>query len=165
MGLATRLGPWLLGTVKNTTGTTVGTITNLGAATVVQSRPTLYTETTAQTRLCILPAGSQIITVQYIITTAYTTTAPTFTMFINGTQASSAIALSTTGGGLVGAQVIPMGGNSAAGATLVANCGPVDATLAFTQSNGGGGTGAGVLLVEYVVRNPNGTYLPAYNEA
>lgn len=165
MGLATRLGPWLLGTVKNTTGTTAGTIANLGATTVTQSRATLYADTTAQTRLCILPAGSQILTVYYIITTAYTTTAPTFTMFINGTQASSAVVLNTTGGGLVGSQVIPMGGNSAAGATLVANCGPVDATLAFTQANGGGGTGAGVLVVEYIVRNPDGTYVSTFNQA
>jgi len=37
MGFATHLGPWLLGTVKNTTGTTAGTIRNMGATTVNQT--------------------------------------------------------------------------------------------------------------------------------
>jgi len=37
MGFATHLGPWLLGTVKNTTGTTAGTIRNMGATTVAQT--------------------------------------------------------------------------------------------------------------------------------
>ena len=37
MAFATRLGPWLLGTVKNTTGTTAGTINNLGATIVAQA--------------------------------------------------------------------------------------------------------------------------------
>ena len=32
MGFATHLGPWLLGTVKNTTGTTVGTLQNTGCS-------------------------------------------------------------------------------------------------------------------------------------
>ena len=37
MGFATHLGPWLLGTVRNTTGTTVGTIENCGATVVSQT--------------------------------------------------------------------------------------------------------------------------------
>ena len=162
MGLASHLGPWLLGTVKDTVGTSVslGQVRNMGATIVTQSKAVAYADTTAQTTLCVVPAGSLITSVQYIITTAYTTTAPTFTMFIGGTQASSAIALSTTGSGLVGAQSIPMGGNSAAGAALVANVGTTDVTVAFTQSNGGGGTGAGVLLIAYIVRNSDGTYAP-----
>ena len=37
MGFATHLGPWLLGTVKNTTGTTAGTVRNMGATIVAQT--------------------------------------------------------------------------------------------------------------------------------
>ena len=36
MGFATHLGPWLLGTVKDTTGTTAGTVRNTGATIVAQ---------------------------------------------------------------------------------------------------------------------------------
>ena len=43
MGFATHLGPWLLGTIKNTTGTTVGTIENLGATVVSQTFKKSYT--------------------------------------------------------------------------------------------------------------------------
>ena len=37
MGIATHLGPWLLGTVKDTSGTTAGTVRNIGATMVTQS--------------------------------------------------------------------------------------------------------------------------------
>ena len=157
MGIATHLGPWLLGTVKETTGTTAGTIRNTGATIVAQTKAVAYADTTAQTVACVVPAGAMITSVQFIATTAYTTTAPTFTMFINGTQASAAITLAA----LVGSSSITMGGNSATGAALVANVGSTDATIAFTQSNGGGGTGAGQLVIAYIVRNSDGTSVPA----
>ena len=156
MGFASHLGPWLLGTNKYTTGTTAATTQNMGATIVSQTKAVAYADTTAQTTAFVLPAGSLITACQFIITTAYTTTAPTFTIFIGGTQASSAVTL----GGLVGAQTIALGGNSAAGAALVANVGSTDATIAFTQSNGAGGTGAGILVMAYIVRGSDGAMYP-----
>jgi hypothetical protein len=135
--MASHLGPWLLGTVKNTTGTTAGTVRNMGAAPVIQTKAVAYGDTTAQTFLAALPAGAYIQNVQYLISTAYTTTNPTFTIYCNGTQ---------IGGGSVIASP--------------ANVGSTDAIISFTQSNGGGGTGAGTLVIAYVVRNPDGTYAP-----
>jgi len=156
MGFASHLGPWLLGTNKYTTGTTAATTQNMGATIVAQTKTVAYADTTAQTTAFVLPAGSLITACQFIITTAYTTTAPTFTIFIGGTQASSAVTL----GALVGANAITLGGNSAAGAALVANVGSTDATVAFTQSNGGGGTGAGTLVIAYIVRGSDGAMYP-----
>jgi hypothetical protein len=43
MGFATHLGPWLLGTIKNTTGTTVGSLENLGATVCSQTFKKDYT--------------------------------------------------------------------------------------------------------------------------
>jgi hypothetical protein len=60
MGFATHLGPWLLGTVKNTTGTTAGTVRNTGCTVVAQSGVTTVADTTATTEFWI-PAGSQIL--------------------------------------------------------------------------------------------------------
>jgi hypothetical protein len=63
MGFATHLGPWLLGTVKNTTGTTVGTIENCGATVVSQTFKKNYTGQAASATtdtICVLPAGAQI---------------------------------------------------------------------------------------------------------
>ena len=156
MGFASHLGPWLLGTNKYTTGTTAATTQNMGATIVSQTKTVAYADTTAQTAAFVLPAGSLITACQFIITTAYTTTAPTFTIFIGGTQASSAVTL----GALVGANAITLGGNSAAGAALVANVGSTDATIAFTQSNGAGGTGAGILVMAYIVRGSDGVMYP-----
>ena len=160
MGFASHLGPWLLGTNKYTTGTTAATTQNMGAAIVSQTKAVAYADTTAQTAAFVLPAGALITACQFIITTAYTTTAPTFTIFIGGVQASSAVTLATTGSGLVGAQAIPLGGNSAAGAALVNNVGSSDVTVAFTQSNGSGGTGAGTLVIAYIVRGSDGAMYP-----
>ena len=80
MGFATHLGPWLLGTVKNTTGTTAGTIRNMGATVVTQTGLTTVNDTTATTEF-VLPAGAQILEFFVDITTAYAgTTGNTITI-------------------------------------------------------------------------------------
>ena len=68
MGFATHLGPWLLGTVKNTTDTTAGTIRNTGASVVVQSNTLSFGDAAAKT-LFTLPAGAQFSNF-YVDTTA-----------------------------------------------------------------------------------------------
>lgn len=153
MGTATRLGPWLLGTVKDTTGTAAGTVNNLGAVSAMQTRVIGYTETTAQTRAFVLPAGSLIESITTLTTVAYTTTAPTLTIFVNGSAISAAVNAGTVGA--TGYTSLAIG---TANPALVANVGSSDAVIAFTQANGGGGTGSMILLIDYIVRNPNGTY-------
>lgn len=155
MGIASRLGPWLLGTVKDTYGTTAGTIRNMGPTHSFQSRAVAYGDTTAQTLLAVLPAGSYIQQVQFLTTTAYTTTAPTFAIFVNGTAISGTVTAGTAGA--TGLANIALG---TANPALVSNVGLNDAIVSFTQVNGGGGTGSGVLNVSYIVRNPDGTYEP-----
>ena len=90
MGLASHLGPWLLGTVKNTTGTIAGEIRNMGATTCAQAFPVAYTDITAGTYAFTLPAGAQILTAQFNTTTAYATTTPTYALFVNGTAINTA---------------------------------------------------------------------------
>jgi len=63
MGFATHLGPWLLGTNRYTTGTTVGTIRNTGVTLVSQTFKKDYTGQAASATtdtICVLPAGAQI---------------------------------------------------------------------------------------------------------
>ena len=158
MGLATHLGPWLLGTVKNTTGTTAGTIRNVGASPVIQSKAVAYTDTTANTLLAVLPAGSYIQNVQYLISTSYTTTNPTMTIYCNGQQIGGGAAITSPAVGATGVAAIPLGANNPG---LVANVGTTDALITFTHANGGGTTGAGTLVIAYVVRNPDGTIAPS----
>ncbi len=155
MAVATHLGPWLLGTVKDTTGTTAGTIRNVGATPNAQFKAVAYADTTAQTLLAVLPAGAAIQNVQYLITTAYTTTNPTLTILVNGTAITAAITVASPAAGATGVASLALGTTRP---DLVANVGTTDAIVSFTQANGGGTTGAGVLSIAYVVRNSDGTY-------
>ena len=96
MGFATHLGPWLLGTVKNTTGITAGTIRNMGATTVTQTGLTTVSDTTATT-LFVLPAGAQITNFFVDITTAYAgTTGNTITIQTAGGSSLAVVGGATT---------------------------------------------------------------------
>jgi hypothetical protein len=92
MAFATHLGPWLLGTVKNTTGTTVGNIANTGATAVTQTKKVVYdgvvytADTT--TTLFTIPAGSQITSIHIDTLVAFTgSTAANLTLGITGSTA------------------------------------------------------------------------------
>jgi predicted membrane protein len=98
MGFATHLGPWLLGTVKNTTGTTVGTIQNTGVTLVSQTKKVNYTgtvaATTSTTTLFTIPAGSQIVSI--FIDTLVAFTGSTAANLVIGTSASTALFWAST---------------------------------------------------------------------
>jgi len=93
MAFATHLGPWLLGTVKNTTGTIAGTIQNTGSTLVTQTKKVVYDGTTvaapATTTLFTLPAGAQIGNI--LIDTLVAFTGSTAANVVIGTSASTAL--------------------------------------------------------------------------
>ena len=157
MGLASHLGPWLLGTVKNTTGSTAGTLRNMGATVVAQSVAVLYTDITAGTYAFTIPAGSQILTASFNTTVAYATTTPTYALLVNGTAINTAANGSVfTNTGIVN---LLLGNNNAAGAVLCSNVGTGDALITFTQANVTATSGAGILTLTYVVKQSDGTYV------
>ena len=159
MGFASHLGPWLLGTVKNTTGTTAGTIRNMGATVVSQSVAVVYTDITAGTYAFTIPAGSQILDAQFNTTVAYATTTPTYALFANGTAINTAANGSVfTNTGIVN---LLLGNNNAAGAVLCSNVGTGDAIITFTQANVTATSGAGILTMRYVVKQSDGTANPS----
>jgi hypothetical protein len=158
MGFASHLGPWLLGTVKDTTGTTAGLIRNMGATHSFQGMDVAYGDTTANTFLACIPAGSTIQSIQFVTTTAYTTTAPTFAFFVNGTAINTAAAPAGTTAGTTGRGGFTLGTSNP---ILIENVGTTDAIISFTQSNGGGGTGAGTLEISYIVKGSDGGIVPA----
>ena len=163
MGLASHLGPWLLGTVKNTTGSTAGTLRNMGATTVAQSIAVLYTDITAGTYAFTIPAGAQILDAQFNTTVAYATTTPTYALFVNGTAINTAANGSVfTNTGIVN---LLLGNNNAAAAVLCSNVGTGDAVITFTQANVTATSGAGILTMRYVVKQSDGTYAPTAQQA
>ena len=90
MGFATHLGPWLLGTVRNTTGTTVGTIENCGATVVSQTFKKNYAGQAASATtdtICVLPAGAQIQFIHIDTLVAFTGSTAANAQIGNGTTA------------------------------------------------------------------------------
>ena len=152
MGLASHLGPWLLGTVKNTTGTTAGTIRNMGATQSIQQAAVAYTDATA-TQAFVLPAGSSITGIDLFQNVAFTSGGTgTITVYVNGNAITSAITVST---GNTGKQSLAIGTSNP---TLVTNVGTNDAIITYTF--GTVTAGSGMLQINYVVRQSDGTYIP-----
>lgn len=150
MGLASHLGPWLLGTVKNTTGTTAGTIRNMGATSVGQTANVAYSDA-ASSQALVVPAGALILTMSFITTTAFSSAA-TLTLSIGGTAITTANTVTNAGQTYLTA--------SAGGAPLLANVGTTDAILTYTVAGTNLSAGAGTLVIEYLMRLADGTYVP-----
>jgi len=158
MGFATHLGPWLLGTVKNTTGTTAGTIRNMGATVVTQSGATTVSDTTATT-LFVLPAGAQIINFFCDITTAYAgTTGNTITI-----QTAGGSSLATVGGATTTPLAVGRATVTATGAQVGTwlNVGSTDLIVQVIYACAGTASGgAATITAEYVVRDSSGAANP-----
>lgn len=152
MGFATHLGPWLLGTVKNTTGTTAGNIRNMGSTIVAQTIPVTYNTFGSLTgTLGAIPAGSLITSVQ-IITSAAFSSATTLVVTIGGVDTATATTITAAG-------VFPVTLASTFAATA-ANVGSTDALITYTATGTALTTGAATIVVSYVVRNGNGAANP-----
>ena len=153
MAIASHLGSWLLGTVKNTTGTTAGTVRNMGATIVAQTF-TLDTLGVAALptsgTLGFIPAGALVTSVQFLTTTVFGS-AETLKLTIGGVDVATATTITSAG-------TYPV--TVAATFTPVqANVGTTDAAITYTAT-GTSTAGAVTVVVAYVVRNADGTYNP-----
>lgn len=138
MAIATHLGPWLLGTVKSTSGTTAGTVRNTGA-TIVAQQITLVPSVAVT---CYIPAGATITSVQSYMTTGAVGTPNVVIAGVTvGTLSTAAGVNSLSGAATTGA------------ATTMQNVGTTDALLSYTAT----AASAGYLVVAYVVKNSDGT--------
>lgn len=175
MGFATHLGPWLLGTIKNTTGTTVGTnVRNLGVTTVAQTFKKDYSTVTTAGRtdtIAVLPAGSVITQIYVDTLIAFTgSTAAnmklgdgtTANLYWDTTDITTAGRLATTNAQLaawfgVATTAAPAGkGVGATDVKIVATLTPTVATVT---------AGTVQYTVIYMVNGPDGATYPAYNLA
>ena len=157
MAISTRLGPWLIGTVKNNSGTTPGTLRNTGAVVAVQSASITFTNILTAYNLFTLPAGSQIVQIYADITTAFTSslTGPGITI-----QTAAGLQLVTFASVAQGRQIATY---TAANLATIMNVGTTDLIIQGlgTAATGVLNGGAALLTVEYVVRNQDGTYVSA----
>ena len=152
MAFASHLGPWLLGTVKNTTGTTAGTVRNMGATKVAQIKAVTYADASGTTAF-VLPAGA-IITGAQVITTTTFSSAATIVVSVNGVAINSATTI-TTGG----SYAITTLNTQAVGQQLVV--GSTDVFVTYTVAGTSLTAGAGTLVVEYIMLASDGSANPA----
>jgi len=151
MGFATHLGPWLLGTVKDTTGTTAGTVRNTGATIVAQTTNLTAAQVAGLTgTLGFVPAGAVITSVQFLTTTLFAS-ATTLKVTIAGVDVATASTI-TTAGTIV---VAP----AATFTPVQANVGTTDAAVTFTAT-GTSSTGAVTVIIAYIVRGSDGSSAP-----
>lgn len=149
MGFATHLGPWLLGTVKNTTGSTAGTIRNMGATVVSQSADVVYGTLTGTA--FVLPAGAQVTDVKVVTTTVFSA-ATTCKLSIGGTDFTTNGTVTNVGSVALAANATTPGG--------WLNVGSTDAIVTYTLAGTSLTTGAATIVISYVVRGSDGVANP-----
>ena len=145
MGVTTFSGPIKAGDVPNTTGTTPGTIKNVGFVAMAQTMSITQAGTaTALATSIVIPAYSHILNIQFLTTTAW-----------NGAAATISIGTSATSTELVVAASLAAIGQSTAGpgtdATRTAkwtNVGASDVIIYALSANTGAGVGD--IVVRYL---------------
>ena len=150
MAFSTFTGPVRSGTVKNTTGTTLGTIDNTGVVSLVQSASlALATKVVA-----VLPAGSQILDILIDVTTTFTTSS---TLAVgDGTTVDKYVTAITTAA--AGRQAITFSG---AQLTAMSNIGTSDVAVTVTMAGTTAIVGAGLITIRYAQRTSAGSEVPA----
>ena len=158
MGFATHLGPWLLGTVKNTTGTTAGTIRNMGATVVSQTGLTTVSNTTA-TFLFVIPAGAQITNFFVDITTAYAgTTGNTITIQTAAGSSLATVGSASTTPLATGRATVTL---TAAQIGTILNVGSTDLIVNVIYACAGTASdGAATVTCQYIVKGSDGVANP-----
>ena len=149
MGIATHLGPWLLGTNRYTTGTAAADTRNTGATQVAQTKVVNFDDAD-NANAVVLPAGSLILGFKFITTTTFDA-ATTITLSLGGTAITGALTVTNPG------VYSFVAATTEAAAALWANSGTTDKFVTYTVSQGASTAGVGTLVAEYVVRNSDGT--------
>ena len=156
-------GPVTAGNVKNSDGT--GNLAGLGEQTgtantgiAVMAQSAVITQTaSALSTPIVLPAQSQIVRIQLMVTTAWTTGTTTLGIGASaGTTAATAFTSATGVQGSTAGQIsaLPTTAAQIANWDNISNAtfqsgGPVDVQIVVT-SGGGAGAGVGTLTVEYI---------------
>ena len=149
MGTTTFSGPIKAGTIKETTGTTLGTdVTNTGFVQMVQSKSVALTGATANTTIAVIPANSQIIDVKLdVVAAADDTNAATVSV---GTDANGTAYIASSNAKAV-ARTTPVD----AAIPNLDDVGTSDSNVVavFTATDGDGTTGEAIVTVQYVQNN------------
>ena len=153
MGFATHLGPWLLGTTKNTTGSTAALTRNTGCTVVSQSKNVVFGTLTGNA--ISIPAGAQIVDVKVVTTTVFDA-ATTCLLSIGGTAFTTTGTITSVGSVTLGANATTPGG--------WLNVGSTDTFITYTLAGTSLTTGAATIIITYAVRDSSGNQAQPANQ-
>lgn len=145
MGTTTFTGPIKAGDVLDTTGTTAGSVKNVGFVMMAQTVPVTQagTATATATSICI-PAYSHIVQVQLLNTVAWSGASSNISI---GTSATSNELVSAQSAGAIGLNPLTPG-TDATRAAKWSNVGANDVIIYALSANTGAGVGD--LVVRYI---------------
>ena len=149
MAFSTFSGPIRSGTVKNTTGTTVGSIDNTGVVVLSQTAALGLATSTP----FVLPAGAQILGFNIDVTTTFTTSS-TLAVGDGSTAAKYVTAITTAA---AGRQTIAY---TAAQLASLYNIGTSDVQVTVTMAGTTAVAGAGYITVTYAQKTSSGAQDP-----
>jgi hypothetical protein len=145
MGTTTFSGPIKAGTIRNTTGTTVGTdIANTGSVLMSQTVAVDQTATGTTTNI-IIPANSQLVSADLYVSVVWSSTTTAGLGYVG--DATAFTAATGVAGGTLGIIKITAGASKAR-VDAWADVGSTDRRLLLT--NGSTGAGEGWLTVTYI---------------
>jgi hypothetical protein len=149
MGTTTFSGPIKAGTIKETTGTTLGTdVQNTGFVQMVQSKSVSTIGATANTTVATIPGNSQITNVTLdVIIVNNDGTAATVSV---GTAANGTAFIAATDAQTI-ARTQPI--TAAIPNLFVIGTSDIDVIAVFAATDGDGTTGEAIVTVQYVQNN------------
>jgi len=149
MGATTFTGPVKAGTVLNTTGTTVGTLKNVGFMELAQSQAITQTgSATALATNIVIPANSTITSIDLFVTTAWSSATTTYTISV-GTSATATELVAASNVNTVGRQALNPGTDATKTAAWI-NTGTTDERIYVLSGANNVTNGAGTLVVRYI---------------
>jgi hypothetical protein len=147
MGISTFTGPIKAGDVLDTTGTTVGSIRNVGFVEMSQQAAIVQSATAAATDI-VVPAYSTIISIDVLVTAAWSSATTTYTLSV-GTSATATELVASTNANAVGKLALTPG-TDATRTALWANVGSSDIRVYVKSGAPDTIPGAGLLVVRYI---------------
>jgi hypothetical protein len=147
MGTTTFTGPVKAGDVLNTTGTTVGTLKNVGTLVAAQSAA-ITQSTTAAASGIVIPANSTIISIDLFVTVAWSSATTTYTISV-GTSATATELVAATNANAVGVLSLNPGTDATRTGKWL-NVGTSDVQIWVDSGLPDTTPGAGTLVVTYI---------------
>jgi hypothetical protein len=147
MGTTTFTGPIKAGDVLNTTGTTAGTVKNVGFVEMAQFATVTQSATAAATTI-VIPANSLITSIDLFVTAAWTSATTTYTISV-GTSATATELVAATNANAIGKLALSPGTDATrTGAWL--NTGTTDDIIYVLSGALSATAGTGTLVVRYI---------------